>query len=65
MGLAIRMILYAVSAFLGGYGFATFDENAMTLTINLEQLAILLGSGATFVATYIAGRWAKAKGGKT
>lgn len=65
MGLFIRMLLYAASAFLGGYGFATFDENTMTLTINLEQLAILLGTGATFVGTYVVGRIAKARGGKT
>lgn len=65
MGLAIRMVLYAVSAFLGGYGFATFDENAMTLTINLEQLSVLLMGGVVYLGTFIAGRWAKAKGGKT
>lgn len=65
MGLFIRMAIYAFSAFVGGYGFATFDENSMTLTINLEQLTILLTSGATFLGTYIAGRIAKARGGKT
>lgn len=65
MGLFIRMVLYAVSAFLGGYGFATFDENAMTLTINLEQLSVLLMGGAVYVGTFIAGRWAKERGGKT
>jgi hypothetical protein len=65
MGLVIRMLLYALSMFLSGYGFASFDESSMTLTINLEQLAIVLGGLATFVGTFIAGRWAKAKGGVT
>lgn len=65
MGLFIRMVLYAVFAFLGGYGFATFDENAMTLTINLEQLTIVVTGAVAYLGTFIAGRIAKAKGGKT
>lgn len=65
MGLFIRMVLYAVLPFIGGLGFATFDENSMTLTINVEQLTILLGTGASFLATFIAGRFAKSKGGTT
>lgn len=65
MGLFVRMVLYAVFAFLGGYGFATFDENAMTLTINLEQLTIVVTGAAAYIGTFIAGRIAKAKGGKT
>ena len=65
MGLFIRMILYAVSAFVGGYEFATFDEAAGTLTLDLEGVGLVIGAGLTFVGTFIASRWAKARGGKT
>lgn len=65
MALVIRMILYAISAFLSGYGFAEFNGELGTLTLNLEQLAIILGGAATFVGTFIIGRFAKKKGGVT
>lgn len=65
MALVIRMVLYAVSAFLSGYGFASFDSSQGLLTINVDQLAVILAGGLVFVATFIGSRIAKARGGKT
>lgn len=65
MGLAIRMILYAASAFIAGLGWASFDDTAGTLTVNIDDLATIVGGVLTFVGTFFASRWAKAKGGKT
>lgn len=65
MALAIRMILYAASAFIAGLGWASFDETAGTLTVNIDDLAVIFGSAVTFVGTFIASRLAKARGGKT
>ena len=65
MALAIRMILYAISAFLSGYGFASFDSSQGLLTINVDQLASILAGGVVFVGTFVGSRIAKARGGKT
>ena len=65
MALAIRMILYAVSAFIAGMGWASFDEGAGTLTVNLDDIATIAAGAVTFAGTFIASRWAKARGGKT
>lgn len=59
MMLYVRMALYAICAGMAGYGLATFDPQAGTLTIDLEQLAQIVGGAAGFVATFIASRFAK------
>lgn len=65
MSLAIRMILYALSAFIAGMGWASFDEGAGTLTVNLDDLVTVIAGALTFAGTFIASRIAKARGGKT
>jgi len=65
MGLFIRMVLYLVSGMAAGAGFASFDEGAGTLTVNLDDLSVILGSLVTFAGTFIAGRFVKARGGTT
>lgn len=65
MDLLIRMVLYFASALIAGQGVAVFDADAGTLTFNLESTAVFLGGAATFVVTFIAGRWAKVRGGLT
>lgn len=65
MFLFVRMIVYVAASFIGGYHFAVFDENSMTLTINLEQLTILLVSLLTVIITWVSGRFHKRRGGAT
>lgn len=65
MSLAIRMILYALSAFVSGYGFASFDSSQGLLTINIDQLASIVAGGVVFIGTFIGSRIAKARGGVT
>jgi len=65
MALAIRMILYAVSAFIAGMGWASFDEGAGTLTVNLDDFATIIAGAVTFAGTFLWSRFAKARGGKT
>lgn len=65
MGLYIRMVLYAVCAGLAGYGLATFDPAAGTITIQVDELAKIIGGGLGYLATFYAGRVAKSKGGAT
>lgn len=66
MGLYIRMIFYAISAGMAGFGFAAYDPVAQTLTIKLDLAAELMAGGvAAFLATFAAGRIAKKHGGTT
>ena len=65
MGLFIRMVLYLASGMIAGAGFASFDDAAGTLTVNLDDLATILGGLVTFAGTFFASRWAKARGGVT
>ena len=57
--LYIRMALYALCAGAAGYGLATFDPQAGTVTFQIDELAKMLGGAAGFVATFIASRYAK------
>lgn len=59
MTLAIRMILYFCSSFLAGMGVAVFNEDAGTLTLNLEQVTSIISGALVFVATFVASRFAK------
>ncbi len=72
MSLAIRMIFYFVGAALAGYGLATFDPQAGTLTISLHRLSDLIGGaglavggGGLYLATFAFSRVAKRLGWKT
>ena len=65
MGLAIRMILYALGAGAAGAGLGSFDNETGNLTVNLDDLAVVIGGALTFAGTFVASRVAKARGGKT
>jgi hypothetical protein len=65
MALYIRMIVYALSAGAAGYGFASFDPEAGTVTFQLDTLAQMLGGALAFVGTFLVGRIAKRNGGAT
>lgn len=65
MMLFVRMALYALSAGMAGYGIGTYDQGAGTFTLQLDQLAEVIAGAGAFVATFIASRIAKARGGKT
>lgn len=65
MMLFIRMALYALSAGAAGYGIGTYDSAAGTLTLNLDQVASIIGGALTFAGTFWASRIAKARGGHT
>jgi len=65
MMLFIRMVLYALSAGLAGYGVGTYDATAGTLTLHLDQLAEIIAGAGAFLATFAASRIAKARGGAT
>lgn len=65
MMLFIRMMLYALSAGAAGYGIGTYDAEAGTLTLQLDQLATVIGGAGTFLATFWASRIAKRRGGAT
>lgn len=63
--LYVRMVLYALSAGLAGYGVATFDPTAGTLTIQLDELAKIVTGIVGFIGTFAASRIAKKNGGAT
>ena len=65
MGLPIRMVLYFIAAAASGAGFASFDAEAGDLTVNLDDLAVIIGGVLTYAGTFVASRVAKAKGGAT
>ena len=63
--LILRMIIYALTAGLAGYGFGTYDAQSHVYTVQVDQLAEIFGGAAGFVGTYIVSRIAKRRGGKT
>ncbi len=65
IGLFIRMALYLGGAFVAGQGWATFNPDAGTLTIQLDPLVEVLAGLAVFGGTFAASRVVKKKGGKT
>lgn len=65
MMLIVRMMLYALSAGLAGYGIGTYDTAAGTLTLQLDQLAEVIAGAAAFVGTFWVSRIAKRRGGAT
>ena len=65
MGLFVRMALYALFSGMSGYGFGTLDPSTNDFTVNIDQLAQILGGAFGFVATFVASRIAKRNGGAT
>lgn len=65
MALFIRMTLYFLFAAVAGQGIGMFDAESGDLTINVENLTDLLVGVVGYASTFVAGRWAKARGGLT
>lgn len=63
--LYIRMALYLIGGALAGYGLATFDPEAGTITFQIDALAQALSGLATFLGTFWVSRIAKKRGGVT
>lgn len=65
MMLLVRMVLYALSAGLAGYGIGTYDAGAGVYSVSLDQLSEVITGAGAFVATFAASRIAKRRGGAT
>lgn len=65
MMLFVRMVLYAISAGLAGYGIGAHDAVAGVYSINLDQLSQIVAGAAGFLGTFWVSRIAKRRGGKT
>lgn len=66
MFLYLRMLLYLVSGiWAGNADFVVFDQATGDLTVNMDDLGHFLSGLAGFAVTWIASRWAKARGGAT
>lgn len=65
MALYIRMALYLIFGVIAGNGLAVYDANEGTLTFHVDQLEPVLTGLFGFVSTFVAGRFAKSKGGTT
>ena len=66
MGLLVRMTLYLLFGVVAGYGLATFDGEAGTVTINVDGLATSITGILSFIGTFIVGRLgARWKGWRT
>lgn len=63
--LYVRMIFYALCAGLAGYGVATFDPAAGTVTIQIDELAKIIVGVVGYIGTFVASRVAKKNGGAT
>lgn len=64
MGLAIRMILYAVFAGLAGVGLGDLDAEGV-YSVRVEDLAEIIIGAIGFLGTFWASRVAKRNGGVT
>lgn len=65
MMLYIRMALYALFAGLAGAAIGDFEAATGTYTITVDQLLEIIGPIVGFIATFIASRVAKKRGGAT
>jgi len=65
MALYLRMALYYLFASLSGAGWLEWDATDKTVLINVDDMSVALAGAIGFVATYLAGRWAKRRGGAT
>lgn len=62
MFLAIRMALYLLFGTLAGQGVEFYDPETQTITISIDDLAMLLSGLGGYAGTFLSSRWAKAKG---
>ncbi len=65
MALYIRMALYALFAGLAGMGFGEMSADGAHYTVSIDLLAQVVGGAVGFIGTFLVGRIAKARGGKT
>lgn len=65
MMLLVRMVLYALSAGLAGYGIGTYDAGAGVYSVSLDQLSEIVAGALGFLGTFWVSRIAKRRGGKT
>jgi hypothetical protein len=61
IGLAIRLLLYAVSGALAYMGWADYNEAGGTVTFNLDTLADVIAGGVLFAGTFVTSRFAAKK----
>ena len=65
MGLFIRMVLYLAFAGLAGAGIGSFENATGDYSVNADDLVTVIVGLAGYAGTFIASRFAKARGGKT
>lgn len=65
MALYLRMALYFVFASLSSAGWLEWDAVEKTVLIDVDGMAVAIGGAVGFIATFLAGRWAKSRGGAT
>ena len=54
----IRVVLYALAGFIASAGFGTFDQEAGTLTLDVDQLALAVPAALAFAGGVFA-KWGK------
>lgn len=65
IALLIRYLLYPLAGAIAALGFATYDQAAGTLTIDLNGLSGILAGGAVYAGTVVWSQLARRKGGAT
>ena len=65
MALYIRMGLYFVFAWLAGMGYGEMSADGSSYSVSIDLLAQIIAGAVGFVGTFIVGRIAKKRGGKT
>ena len=65
MGLIIRMGLYLAFGALAGAGIGSFETDSGSYSVNADDLVTVIIGLAGYAGTFIASRFAKARGGKT
>ena len=59
------MALYLAFGALAGQGLVIFDQDAGTVTFQIEHLTVAMTGLAGYVVTFVSGRFAKTNGGHT
>lgn len=65
MALFIRMILYPIFSALAVEGLVLFDAATGSVTFKIDDIILVIVGIVGYLGTFVAGRWAKAKGGLT
>ncbi|TRW94942.1 hypothetical protein FNJ84_17775 [Paracoccus sp. M683] len=65
MFLYIRMVLYFVFAWLAGMGYGEMSADGAFYRVPLDLLTQIIAGAVGFVGTFIVGRIAEGRGGKT